>query len=160
MANQDETVGNLRATTRREALGELTPRRHEVLATATTLGLTLTTTVRVIDWVHRHTTHARTATEPTAAAGLAERLVVVITVADFTDRGAALGVDQTGFTGRQTDLRLTIFNTHFIGHTFNVHNGKAFVAVYVTENMVGHKLGEFAPTRVFKSHGAHTAKAV
>ena len=41
-----------------------------------------------------------------------------------------------------------------IGHTFAVHNGKKFLPVYVTENMVGHKLGEFAPTRFFKGHGA------
>ena len=40
----------------------------------------------------------------------------------------------------------------FIGHTFAVHNGKKFVPVFVTENMVGHKLGEFAPTRLFKGH--------
>jgi small subunit ribosomal protein S19 len=40
----------------------------------------------------------------------------------------------------------------FIGHTFGVHNGKKFIPVYVTENMVGHKLGEFSPTRTFKSH--------
>ncbi len=40
----------------------------------------------------------------------------------------------------------------FIGHTIAVHNGKKFVPVYVTENMVGHKLGEFSPTRVFKGH--------
>lgn len=40
----------------------------------------------------------------------------------------------------------------FIGHTFAVHNGKIFVPVYVTENMVGHKLGEFSPTRTFKGH--------
>lgn len=40
----------------------------------------------------------------------------------------------------------------FIGFTFAVHNGKKFIPVYVTENMVGHKLGEFAPTRTFKSH--------
>jgi small subunit ribosomal protein S19 len=40
----------------------------------------------------------------------------------------------------------------FIGYTFAVHNGKKFIPVYVTENMVGHKLGEFAPTRTFKSH--------
>ncbi len=40
----------------------------------------------------------------------------------------------------------------FIGHTFNVHNGKKFVPVYVSENMVGHKLGEFCPTRTFKGH--------
>jgi small subunit ribosomal protein S19 len=46
----------------------------------------------------------------------------------------------------------------FVGHTFMVHNGKDFISVYVTENMVGHKLGEFSPTRTFKGHGAHTAK--
>ncbi|MBM4134795.1 MAG: 30S ribosomal protein S19 [Nitrospira sp.] len=48
-----------------------------------------------------------------------------------------------------------------IGHTFAVHNGKKFIPVFVTENMVGHKLGEFAPTRFFKGHGAaRTEKAV
>ena len=47
----------------------------------------------------------------------------------------------------------------FIGHTFGVHNGKKFIPVYVTENMVGHKLGEFAPTRTFKGHTTKTEKA-
>ena len=47
--------------------------------------------------------------------------------------------------------RSTIF-PEFVGHTIAVHNGKKFVPVYVTENMVGHKLGEFAPTRTFKGH--------
>ena len=46
----------------------------------------------------------------------------------------------------------------FVGHNFAVHNGKSFIPVFVTENMVGHKLGEFAPTRIFKKHGSHTAK--
>ncbi len=46
----------------------------------------------------------------------------------------------------------------FVGHTFNVHNGRSFIPVFVTENMVGHKLGEFSPTRIFKKHGSHTAK--
>lgn len=46
----------------------------------------------------------------------------------------------------------------FIGYTFAVHNGKKFVPVYVTENMVGHKLGEFSPTRTFRGH-AGSAKA-
>jgi len=41
----------------------------------------------------------------------------------------------------------------FVGHTFLVHNGKQFAKVYVTEEMVGHKLGEFAPTRTFRRHG-------
>ena len=40
----------------------------------------------------------------------------------------------------------------FVGHTFAVHNGKKFITIYVTENMVGHKLGEFSPTRNFRSH--------
>ncbi len=47
----------------------------------------------------------------------------------------------------------------FIGATFLVHNGKTFVKVYCTEEMVGHKLGEFSPTRVFKGHGGGKAKA-
>lgn len=41
----------------------------------------------------------------------------------------------------------------FVGHTFNVHNGKIFIKVFVTEEMVGHRLGEFAATRVFRAHG-------
>lgn len=47
----------------------------------------------------------------------------------------------------------------FIGHTLAVHNGKKFIPVYVTENMVGHKLGEFSPTRTFKSHAAKAEKS-
>ena len=53
--------------------------------------------------------------------------------------------------------RSTIF-PEFIGHTFAVHNGKEFIPVYVTEDMVGHKLGEFAPTRKFTGHTGHTAE--
>ncbi len=41
----------------------------------------------------------------------------------------------------------------FVGHTFSVHNGRAFVDVFVTEDMVGHRLGEFSPTRTFRGHG-------
>ena len=47
----------------------------------------------------------------------------------------------------------------FIGHTIAVHNGKKFIPVYITENMVGHKLGEFSPTRTFKGHAAKVDKA-
>jgi len=51
----------------------------------------------------------------------------------------------------------TIF-PEFVGHTFGVHNGKVHIQVYITEDMVGHKLGEFSPTRVFKGHsGAKVA---
>ena len=53
--------------------------------------------------------------------------------------------------------RSTIF-PEFIGHTFAVHNGKEFIPVYVTEDMVGHKLGEFAPTRKFGGHGDNKKK--
>jgi small subunit ribosomal protein S19 len=60
----------------------------------------------------------------------------------------------------QTWSRRSTITPDFIGLTFSVHNGKAHVPVFVTENMVGHKLGEFAPTRFFKAHGAHTAKAI
>jgi small subunit ribosomal protein S19 len=46
----------------------------------------------------------------------------------------------------------------FVGHTFGVHNGKQHIPLFLTENMVGHKLGEFSPTRKFKSHGGRLAK--
>ncbi len=46
-----------------------------------------------------------------------------------------------------------------VGHTIAVHNGKRHIPIYVTENMVGHKLGEFAPTRFFKGHSAHTERS-
>jgi small subunit ribosomal protein S19 len=58
----------------------------------------------------------------------------------------------------KTWSRRSTITPDFVGHTFNVHNGKTFLPVFVTENMVGHKLGEFAPTRIFKKHGSHTAK--
>ncbi len=45
----------------------------------------------------------------------------------------------------------------FVGHTVAVHNGKKFIPVYITENMVGHKLGEFSPTRIFKGHSVKAA---
>lgn len=53
--------------------------------------------------------------------------------------------------------RSTIF-PHFVGLTFQVHNGKQFIDVYVTDDMVGHKLGEFSPTRTYTGHGADKGK--
>jgi len=53
--------------------------------------------------------------------------------------------------------RSTIF-PEFVGHTFAVHNGKEFIPVYVTEDMIGHKLGEFSPTRKFGGHGSDKDK--
>ena len=59
----------------------------------------------------------------------------------------------------KTWSRRSLITPDFVGHTFLVHNGKIFNSVFVTENMVGHKLGEFSATRTFKKHGAHTEKA-
>jgi small subunit ribosomal protein S19 len=58
----------------------------------------------------------------------------------------------------KTWSRRSTITPEFIGHTFGVHNGKKFIPVYVTENMVGHKLGEFSPTRTFKGHTVKTAE--
>jgi len=53
----------------------------------------------------------------------------------------------------KTWSRRSMISPDFVGHTIAVHNGNKFIPVYVTENMVGHKLGEFAPTRQFRGHG-------
>ncbi|MEM0967531.1 MAG: 30S ribosomal protein S19 [Verrucomicrobiota bacterium] len=58
----------------------------------------------------------------------------------------------------QTWSRRSTITPDFVGLNLNVHNGRSFVPVYVTENMVGHKLGEFALTRAFKSHNPHTQR--
>lgn len=59
----------------------------------------------------------------------------------------------------KTWSRRSTVTPDFVGHTMAVYNGKKFIPVFVTENMVGHKLGEFSPTRTFKSHGGKTKKA-
>lgn len=65
-------------------------------------------------------------------------------------------VDKANETGSKkvikTWSRSSMISPDFVGLTFAVHNGKQFIPVYVTENMVGHKLGEFSPTRIFKGH--------
>ena len=58
----------------------------------------------------------------------------------------------------KTWSRRSMITPDFVGHTFLVHNGKDFLSVFVSENMVGHKLGEFSPTRKFISHGGHNPK--
>jgi small subunit ribosomal protein S19 len=58
----------------------------------------------------------------------------------------------------KTWSRASMISPDFVGQTIAVHNGKTFVPVYVTENMVGHKLGEFAPTRVFRGHAGKKDK--
>jgi len=53
----------------------------------------------------------------------------------------------------KTWARASTISPDFVGHTIAVHNGNKFIPVYITENMVGHKLGEFSPTRLFRGHG-------
>ena len=60
----------------------------------------------------------------------------------------------------KTWARASMIAPDFVGHTFMVHNGKVFVSVFVTENMVGHRLGEFSPTRAFRTHGIATDKTL
>ena len=57
----------------------------------------------------------------------------------------------------KTWARASTISPEFVGHTVAVHNGNKFIPVYITENMVGHKLGEFAPTRLFRGHGGKLA---
>ena len=59
----------------------------------------------------------------------------------------------------RTWSRRSTIHPDFVGHTIAVHNGRKFIPVYVTENMVGHKLGEFAATRTFKGHSAKAAES-
>ena len=54
----------------------------------------------------------------------------------------------------KTWSRRSMIVPEMIGHTFDVHNGRKFISVFVSENMVGHRLGEFSPTRIFKGHGS------
>ncbi|HHZ93845.1 TPA: 30S ribosomal protein S19 [Candidatus Poribacteria bacterium] len=64
-------------------------------------------------------------------------------------------MDQSGSKRAiKTWSRRSMITPIFIGHTFVVHNGKQFFPIYITENMVGHKLGEFSPTRTFRSHSS------
>lgn len=75
----------------------------------------------------------------------------------FVDQKLLLKIDAVAATGEykaiKTWSRKSMITPDFVGHNFMVHNGKTFTPVYVTENMVGHKLGEFSPTRIFKQHG-------
>lgn len=61
-------------------------------------------------------------------------------------------------TGKRTPIktwsRRSMILPEMVGHTFEVHNGRKFISVFVSENMVGHRLGEFSPTRLFKGHGS------
>jgi small subunit ribosomal protein S19 len=60
----------------------------------------------------------------------------------------------------KTWARASIISPDFVGHTIAIHNGRKFLPIFISEQMVGHKLGEFAPTRFFKGHGQSHAKQV
>ena len=60
----------------------------------------------------------------------------------------------------KTWSRRSMISPDFVGHTFAIHNGKKFIPVFITENMVGHKLGEFSPTRSFRGHSGGKNKVV
>ena len=74
----------------------------------------------------------------------------------YVDENLLGKIDRINVTGRKeaikTWARRSTISPEFVGHTFLVHNGRMHVNVYVTEDMVGHKLGEFAPTRTFRYH--------
>ena len=59
----------------------------------------------------------------------------------------------------KTWSRRSTISPEFVGHTLAVHNGKKFIPVYLTENMVGHRLGEFSPTRTFRGHGTKAERS-
>ena len=79
----------------------------------------------------------------------------------FIEESLQLKVDGMNSRGERkvikTWSRASTISPEFVGHTIAVHNGNKFIPVYITENMVGHKLGEFAPTRLFRGHGGKLA---
>lgn len=82
----------------------------------------------------------------------------------FVDDHLLKKVEQMNTKGRKDTVktwsRRSMILPEFVGHTFAVHNGKNFINVFVTENMVGHRLGEFALTRTFRGHGSVSGKTV
>jgi len=82
----------------------------------------------------------------------------------YVDAKLLMKVKKMNESGRKAPIktwaRASMIVPEFVGHTFAVHNGKSFIPVFVTENMVGHRLGEFSPTRGFRMHGMATEKAV
>ena len=79
----------------------------------------------------------------------------------FIDEKLLAKVDNMNAEGEKkvikTCSRASTISPDFVGHTIAVHNGNKFIPVYITENMVGHKLGEFSPTRLFRGHGGKLA---
>ncbi len=74
----------------------------------------------------------------------------------FVDHHLIKKVEKQNIEGTKQEIktwsRRSMIIPDMVGHTFLVHNGRKFITVYVTENMVGHRLGEFSPTRIFKAH--------
>jgi small subunit ribosomal protein S19 len=81
----------------------------------------------------------------------------------FSDQSLLVKIEAMNSAGDKkvvkTWSRRSTIVPEMVGHTLAVHNGKKFIPVYVTENMVGHKLGEFSPTRTFRGHSTKTEKA-
>jgi small subunit ribosomal protein S19 len=80
----------------------------------------------------------------------------------YVDESLLRKIEALNSTGEKrvikTWARRSTISPEFVGHTVAVHTGNKFVPVYITENMVGHKLGEFAPTRTFRGHGGKLAE--
>ena len=80
----------------------------------------------------------------------------------YVDAKLLKRLERLDATGRKEPIktwaRRSTISPDFIGHTFLVHNGKVHISVYVSDEMVGHKLGEFSPTRTFRGHGAKGKK--
>lgn len=83
----------------------------------------------------------------------------------YIDQGLLKKIEELNKSNQKrvikTWARRTTISPEFVGHTLAVHNGNKFIPIYVTENMVGHKLGEFSPTRTFRGHsGRLTERSV
>jgi len=80
----------------------------------------------------------------------------------FIDAKLLTKIERADAVGKREPIktwaRRSTISPEFVGHTFLVHNGKLHLSVYVTDEMVGHKLGEFSPTRTFRGHGARGKK--
>ena len=76
----------------------------------------------------------------------------------FVDHHLMAKVDKLNVSGKKNPIktwsRRSMILPEMVSHTFEVHNGRKFISVFVSENMVGHRLGEFSPTRLFKGHGS------
>lgn len=79
----------------------------------------------------------------------------------FVDHHLMSKVDKLNRTGKKNPIktwsRRSMVLPEMVGHTFEVHNGRKFITVFISDNMVGHRLGEFSPTRLFKGHGSKKA---